>query len=641
MYGALPPMAQDAAEFALASQLPGTEHRGTKHTYPVGLHKGDVQNINFLLGTPLFEIYTCKFFGRHMKQLAISARSEDDEDVPVQRGAAPSLVNESEAQLWQDQITDTARMWLLGFGFVPYRLVRRGSVLVPVVCNMREITSGNSWVFVGLDLTKTPVEYEFYWAGRYTKKRDMKEHPAQPQFKYDASVFFFRSRVRYLPDDRGVLHSILSKFAHKLERLHGFEMMELMREREKLDHHGFIEVVPPKSSEEVDYLKHLRTIRYEKVRVQDDERFGPIEEAEGYQPFVEVPDGSYGVTTAYDEDHSGRLTRLGPNEKFRPRAIAKGERDVGDMRSRFERLFAAMLASSQQPWTDQTAHAQTIDEVNERQQFDMMKARDELRLYAALVKEWFVRIHGHEHLQRARQKRGVALVRTIAERARGRGPSARVLRAAHESIRGRRGKTKDAMDPLDDEEVDLVLQGNMLVVKVTFERAIYLTRPNVESLIPFYAAGMIDDRKWASMNSDAYGVDMTETSPKRYLGGILMAEGQLPPTDQMMLELEHERRSAELQLQVAKKMQAIEPPPAPAAGGSSAPAPKPSVPKVSASLSSVTSGLQSSFRSGGGLTKKRKGPIVPDKGRPKKRRKVVGRRKAARESAGKRNRKPV
>jgi len=265
-----------------------------------------------------------------------------------------------------------------------------------------------------------------------------------------------------------------------------------------------------------------------------------------------------------------------------------------------------------------------------------MKSRDELRMYKDLVREWFVRTYGHLHLRRAQAKRLLWRLRSR--------PSKAARRLADESVAALKAENLGrvegrALRSLRNDEMETVVHSNLLNVKVSFERAIYLTKPDVSSMVPFFASGMISSRQWASMNSDAHGVEMQETSPEKFIAGLMLAEGQMPPEEQMRLELEQEQRSLQLQLQAQKKMLEITPPPpAPASGGSgggtSRPAARPKIPNVSMSLSSVTGGLSRAFAPGGRIfgkrrTSKRKNP------KPAKRRRIVGMRKKTKSRAAK------
>ncbi len=509
------------------------------HTYPVPLNARQLNTIIKLTDLPIFDVQTSRFFGRHISNVSIKISSRGR----VAGRVDLDLPEEEEYSGWKNDISDNARPWFLGFGIIPYRILRRCGRLFPAICNFNEVKGSFMCICVGVNNTVYPPKNEYFWKtirnGPFTR-----EHPRSRMFKYDSSVYFFEGNKGYLPSVDGTLNSMLSRFIPDFMALQSARQIRAVREHDKLTNHGYIEETPPRSQDEIKWMKELRTMRIERVRVTGDARY----EKNGVGMSSErvhdedMDDDYVPVSDFYPQEGGGygNLVKLRIGEKFKARSLAPMETDVESIKTTFNRMFSAALAGSQQPWGDNTQFRKTEQEIIETQQFDMMKAKNELAIYSRLVKEWYLRTHGHKYLcalmGNHMLKRGVKLYpKKVVQLKR------LICRAAKLSVRDA------SLCPLTDEEMFILWNEGNITIDVFFERSSYIVRPDVENLSKFYLAGMISDERFAKINSDLYGVEMSPVSMQKFFRGTVMATGELEPHAKSNLEIRKETKMAELQ----------------------------------------------------------------------------------------------
>jgi len=226
----------------------------------------------------------------------------------------------------------------------------------------------------------------------------------------------------------------------------------------------------------------------------------------------------------------------------------------------FRRLMAAALGTSYQPFYEDRKKARTTEELQELHQFDSMLASEETETYLDLAREWYMRIHGRVMLQALIGEQTAREVASAARDVHMQVPPKRFLDTLVAAV------VDGPTAPLNDNELEYLRTYAESAVEVTSVRRQFVSK-DVEYLDTMYGAGMMSDEDFARTKSSVHGVDLKPVPRERYFEGIMLASGQLPPREEMRLEVEKARRMSEVEITMQTRLARIVPAQPPGGGG--------------------------------------------------------------------------
>lgn len=487
-------------------------------TSPTPLNPMQVHHVLSIISTPTFRILTDQFVGRYMKQLHLELNGSPSKDEMNM-----SLVH------WNSQIKNFARPWILGFGIVPYRIIKNGrnGLSIPSICSISEIQDSLSNIYVCRNFRSNPPRNEYYWTNTMMPKSYLRRHTEFSDFMYDPKVYFFRVPGKE-PSASGMLYSNLSTFIQNHKEYQIYRRISMEREHLKLYYPGFLEEQVPTAPEQIEMFERIHQLQIGNVgratdRVIDtmqDPRIGAIEPtASTFYLQEQKRVGLSRNLKSFAADQ--KLIKLEPMEKYRERRLQPMEISMLDMAHKYESTMAAGLGMAKNPWTVQGQRAMSDGEIIITQSFTALASSVEMAYNKKLVTEWYFRIYGHP-LWRA------LLLKDLLNSA-NKGPResnylmSHVERLTEDNKRALRHRRQ-----LTDAELEIILRNSEIEMEVNFDAVPFIARPNIDKLDEHFMAGAIDKETYWQAQENVFGVRHKPVSAEQLRKGKVLVTGITP-----------------------------------------------------------------------------------------------------------------
>jgi len=229
------------------------------------LDKNEVYQVSKIVHSPSFQTMNQQFIGRYVNKLRLKLKNLNKTSTVKKSSSEMDEMLES----WNAEIRRVARPRIMAFGLVPYRVVPNPfkSYKDIKICDIQDIFTGGSIIFLMRDWSKTIPETKFYWRDTllpndHPRLRMLKNYPTS--HRYNKDVYFFKIESMQ-PDLNGHLRSKLASLIHRHRRLRVYEELHETRETAKVRYPGYIEEQVPTSTEQIEVLERLRKMEVSNV----------------------------------------------------------------------------------------------------------------------------------------------------------------------------------------------------------------------------------------------------------------------------------------------------------------------------------------------------------------------------------------
>lgn len=463
------------------------------------------------------------------------------------------------SEFWVPQIKYKARDWLLAYGLIPYRIINDGGIETPQICDLE-----SGFIYVCKDLKTNKNVYMFQ--SMFAQKNKSKfTNGYMSYLEYDKDVKFFVVGTE-APDHDGYFRSTLSKFVPDyFIVLKNAMWWEEINEQKTLKT-GVIEEKPISSKEQLDFIERrskmfIRAVNSDANRpppqqpnAQD--RLGTEsrtrrEEIRGIA-FNLMPSR---YTPPIEENG---ITFLKPMQTFKQLKLQEPSSKQEDMEDRFDRKLAIALGVSFNAWDIGSKGTMSDVYLINTQTTMATTLKTELKTYSNLVKEWYWKIFGKQHLltvktknKNKKGKKNIPAKTRIFSFGKGRidkdkDPIIKSKEIA-ENYKKRTHNWFIKSDKLDPRVLNMLFD-----IRVEFIRRPFAARPDPQGLEEKWLGGAIDDEVFWEVNTDLFGVPFKRVTKEQYMENLAKSQ---KPSMELQTEMQSKLQTQKMETSGPEKQQ--------------------------------------------------------------------------------------
>jgi len=466
---------------------------------------------------------------------------------------------------WMKEIRAKGRTWVLAFGLIPYRIIKKYGEFYKIV--ILDVCDGYILTYKDLENRKT----KYIWISDFGQDntKEFKTETMSKTIRYDPDVFFYVVDG-CSPNRNGFLQSILSSFVKSYIDLNRNCGIRTIQNIKRSKNPMIIEEEVPKNDDALKFMQRQREIEIQSVPNEDirqsinpmkhncvsNLRKRRIENTINASSQVSRQTDQSGIETTRikfqivnervaDQMSIGPCLKLLPGQRVRPNVIQKLEYDFQAEKFDFENKFLTALGTFFNIWDKETrSHAMSDAYLINIQRKSKNHAKSEVGIYEDFILEVYYRIYWKLHVdimmtamkmntKNRKRKRETTTNNTGGQRGKSFGKETmdgyaglsykrrKIGRNTEKSTKTREFETTSKY--LGDEGVEFLKDFWDLKVGIVSEPSI--VRPGLEKLDEFFYAGKIDKDTYRSVYESIYPIPIMETSPAEMFEGKMKAQG--------------------------------------------------------------------------------------------------------------------